>query len=73
MSVKWVITQKTEKDVLKVKASLVARGFEEVEDIRNDSPTCMKESICIVLSVMVSKELIESLDVKAAFLPRKNN
>ena len=53
--VKWVITQKTEKDVLKVKVRVVAQGFEEVGEIRNDLPTCMKESIRVSLSVMVSK------------------
>ena len=72
VSVKWVITQKTEKDVLKVKARLVARGFEEVGEIRNDSPTCMKESIPVALYVMVYKEwMCQSLDLKAAFLQGK--
>ena len=70
--VKWVITQKTEKDVLKVKACFVARGFEEVGKIRNDSLTCMKESIHVALYVMVPKEWkCQSLDVKAAFLQGK--
>ena len=47
-----------------MKACLVARGFEEVGEIRNDSPTCMKESIRVALSVMVSKEWkCQSLDV----------
>ena len=72
VSVKWVITQKTEKNVLKVKARLVARGFEEEGEIRNELPISMKKSIRVALSVMVSKEwTCQSLDVKAAFLQGK--
>ena len=42
MSVKWVLSEKTKEGVSKVKARLVARGFEDMERnfARKDSPTC---------------------------------
>ena len=46
--------------------------WQEVGEIRNDSPTCTKESIHVALSVIVSKQWkCQSLDVKAAFLQGK--
>ena len=55
------------------KARLVARGFEEFNvDLPTDSPTCNKESLRTVISVISSKGWdINSLDVKAAFLQGK--
>ena len=42
ISVRWVITKKNKDQKLTYKASLVARGFEELDrdNIRTDSPTC---------------------------------
>ena len=42
MSVKWVLSEKTKEGVSKVKARLVAQGFEDMERnfARKDSPTC---------------------------------
>ena len=53
-----------------VKARLVVRGFEEDTcSIQKDSPTCTKESIRIVLSIMSSLcWSCHSIDISAAFL-----
>ena len=69
ISTTWVITDKKENTGTIVKARLVARGYEDESDVRSDSPTCMKDSIRLMLSVAVSRGWkIHSLDVKAAFL-----
>ena len=69
ISTTWVITTKMKENKEIVKARLVARGYEEEEKVRADSPTCMKESIRIGLAIsMTRKWKIYSLDVKAAFL-----
>ena len=69
VSVRWVITPKVIDGQMKIKARLVARGFEEVPNFRTDSPTCMRESIRIVLSVIASnKWKLQSIDYKTAFL-----
>ena len=40
------------------KAHLIARGFEEdnIENIKKDSPTCSKDTLCIALSVVAHKQ-----------------
>ena len=69
ISTTWVITDKRGNTGTVVKARLVARGYEDESDVRSDSPTCMKDSIRLVLSVAVSRGWkMHSLDVKAAFL-----
>ena len=52
------------------KARLVARGFEENTDpLEKDSPTCCKDTLRLVLSVIASHHwILHSLDVKSAFL-----
>ena len=54
----------------KVKARLVARGYEEDSTkFRTDSPTCTKESLRLCVSAISSNGWkCESLDVRAAFL-----
>ena len=73
MSVKWVITPKIINGVMATKARLVARGFEEDKsELRTDSPTCMRETLKIVLAFASSKKWeINSMDIKAAFLQGK--
>ena len=73
ISVRWVITPKIVDGVTTTKARLVARGFQEnVENIRTDSPTCMKESLRLLLSIASSKDWkINSIDIKVAFLQGK--
>ena len=70
VSTTWVISEKMKDEKLVVKARLVARGYEEEKSsIRADSPTCMKNSVRIMLGIVAGKGwIIRSLDVKAAFL-----
>jgi len=69
MSLRWVVTPKIIDGQPSVKARLVARGFEELQDFRTDSPTCSKEGLRLVLIVLVSQSwTLHSLDVKTAFL-----
>ena len=67
----WVVTQKYDGNERKVKARLVARGFQEkeAEKIRKDSPCTSRESVRILLCIAVSKEWrINTIDIKSAFL-----
>ena len=51
ISTTWVITEKMIDGRMVTKARLVARGYEENDcDIKSDSPTCMKDSIRMVLA-----------------------
>ena len=56
MSVRWVVTPKMIDGKWGTKARLVARGFEEdCSKIRADSPTCMRETVRILLTIASSK------------------
>ena len=70
MSVRWVITPKMIDGKMSTKARLVARGFEEDSTaLRTDSPTCMKDTLRLILAIAVSKKwALNSIDIKAAFL-----
>lgn len=70
VSVRWVLTEKTMEDGgKKMKARLVARGFEEHEEIQTDSPTVAKEMMRTYMAIAASKGWnINSIDIKAAFL-----
>ena len=72
ISVRWVCNEKFSEDgSSRVKARLVARGFEEkVEnDFRADSPTASKDVLRIFLSLLSTNSWqCNSIDVKAAFL-----
>ena len=74
ISVRWVITPKLVDDQWTTKARLVARGFQEnIDDLKVDSPTCMKETTRLLLSLASSNEWkINSIDIKAAFLQGKS-
>ena len=70
ISVRWVISEKegASKETI-TKARLCARGFEEMQDFRTDSPTCKRESIRLVLSfIAANKWELNSIDIKRAFL-----
>ena len=73
LSVRWVITEKILHDEKSIKARLVARGYEEQEiNLRTDSPTCSKEGLRIVLSIIASNNWkCRSIDIKAAFFARE--
>ena len=70
ISSRWVLTEKFAEGKRKVKARLVARGFEEDSSgFRKDSPTCSRESLRLVFvtAALMCWDL-ESIDVTAAFL-----
>ena len=72
ISLRWVITEKLDgNDDPILKARLVARGFEEnmLEEQRRDSPTCTKDSLRLVLSIVAANSWnCNSIDIKSAFL-----
>ena len=70
VSSRWIITEKFKDGVRKVKARLVARGFEEdSSELRTDSPTCNRESLRLVFAVAsIMSWKLQSIDISAAFL-----
>ena len=71
VSSRWVITEKHSDDgCRKIKARLVARGFEEDSSLlKIDSPTCTKESLRLLFAISVSLGWsVHALDISAAFL-----
>lgn len=61
----WVLTHK-EKEI---RARLVARGFEEIDEIKSDSPTLSKSGLRIILATAATKGwIVETTDIKSAFL-----
>ena len=70
ISTRWVLTDKIIGGERKVKARLVARGFEEKnEELMKDSPTCAKESLHLIFAIMATRKWkIHSIDMKATFL-----
>jgi transposase InsO family protein len=64
----WVLWQKGDG----IRARLVARGFEEEQDLRSDSPTIGKSAIRILITIATSSEWkIKTTDIKSAFLQSK--
>ena len=69
VSVRWVITEKDGLNAKRMKARLVARGFEEKEEIKSDSPTVSKEVLRTFITICSSMGWsANSIDIKAAFL-----
>ena len=71
VSTRWVHTLKDVGGILHRKARLVAKGFEEdcLEEIQKNSPTCDKQSLRLILSIIAQKKWkINSIDIKTAFL-----
>ena len=71
VSTRWICTMKNTADGLVSKARLVARGFEEegLQEIPKDSPTCLKESLRLILAIVAQKGWKASfIDIKTAFL-----
>ena len=51
------------------KARLCARGFEEEQNFRTDSPTCSRESVRILFSLLASNNWqLSAIDITRAFL-----
>ena len=70
ISSRWLISERYKEGKKKVKARLVARGFEEdTSNLRKDSPTCSKECLRLVfLAAAMMLWTLESIDITAAFL-----
>ena len=69
-----MLSEKTQEGVLKVKARLVAQGFEDMERnyVRKDSPTCGRENPRLVLALITLQSWkIHSMDIKLVFLQGK--
>ena len=65
ITTRWVYAMKVDG----VKARLVARGFEETDDVISDSPTLTKTSVRSILAIGAMMEwTIETVDIKSAFL-----
>ena len=73
--VKWICTTKETKGQQIPKTTLVVKGFEEPtkDEILRDSPTCSKENLYVVLSIIVQKKWkLNSIDIQTAFLQEEN-
>ena len=72
ISARWIITEKVKKGKRKIKARLVARGFEEEEITETDSPTCAKEALRTTIMIIGNKGWnCNSIDIKTAYLQGK--
>ncbi|KAL5248736.1 hypothetical protein ACHWQZ_G017802, partial [Mnemiopsis leidyi] len=70
VGVRWVVTKKPDGSV---KARLVALGYQEKSsDIRMDSPTCNRDSIRLLLTIVAHQGWkLQHIDVQTAFLQGK--
>lgn len=65
ISTTWVLCNKGEE----VRARLVARGYEESDEVQKDSPTLAKSSLRTLLCTAAAhKWVCETTDIKSAFL-----
>ena len=68
---RWVITEKEEHDgqKSKIKARIVAKGFQEAEKPQSDSPTVSRESLKMFVAIAANENFkICSMDITGAFL-----
>ena len=69
ISCRWITTTKIDSDGEKVKARLVARGFEEVLTGKTESPTCSREALRMVYMVASTMSWdLQAMDMMSAFL-----
>lgn len=74
ISSRGIITAKEKHDgqKQKIKARLVARGFQETEKPQSDSPTVSKEYFEILMAIAANNGFkLASVDIRAAFLQSK--
>lgn len=73
ITLRWVMKDKVIGDgKTSIKARLCARGFQEEQEFRTDSPTCSREGIRTALTLIASNSWkLNSIDVKTAFLQGK--
>ena len=65
ISCRWVVCRKGDN----VRARLVARGFEEEETFRSDSPTLSMAGLRIITTIAASKAwVLQTTDITSAFL-----
>ena len=70
ISTRWVLTEKFVNRNKTTKGCLVARGFEEdhLVKLHTDSPTYGKESLRVVIAIIITNVWeINLLDIKSAF------
>lgn len=69
ISLKWVTKPKIVDGKHTVKCRLVAKGYEDISQVRKDSPCCSKDGIRIALFIIATQKWkLKSFDVKGAFL-----
>ena len=69
ISTRWVIMEKICEGQKGAKARLVARGFEDEDQVPSDSPTAAKVTLRTVLAITANEGwIIETIDIKAPFL-----
>ena len=56
ISVRWVLKQKLVDGKCSTKARLCARGFQEVESFKTESPTCSSESVRVAINLIASNK-----------------
>ena len=69
-----VYTNKESNGKQTIKARLVTKGFQDkdADNIRNDPPTCSKESLQVILGIRTSHgSICKFMDIKTAFLQNK--
>ena len=72
MSVRWVLKQKLAHGNCSTKARLCARGFEEAESFKTESPTCFWGSVHVATTLIVSNKWnLNAIDIKTAFIQGK--
>ena len=72
ISLRWVIMEKVNNGSKFVKARLCARGFEQEQNFRTDSPSCSREGLPVACCFISSSQwVLTSLDLKTAFLQGK--
>ena len=65
ISTTWVLTMKNDD----IRARLVARGFEEEDEVDKTSPTMIKSTLRMILAVGAMKDWpLQTTDIKSAFL-----
>ena len=69
ISTTWVLWNKGDE----VRARLVARGYEDNQEIQTDSPTVGKSTVCITMAMAAAEHWeIKTTDIKSAFLQGKD-
>ena len=76
IDLRWVFSEKYINSELNLKARLVVEGLQEDNsDILSDSPTCSKESMWLVLNIIVSSKLscwsVDIISAVCRYKPQK--